>query len=137
MSHTERMSIIQKSQTLKKNMAESEFNDREFKIEAKGELPFASRIPEGYELISNDRTMKFIIAKKQARNMEQNVEKTYFSVDCFVREGHNWVKGNNGSMERSITDFVKKINVSPRFTKAVDEYREQLNIKEEWRLVGY
>lgn len=137
MSHTERMSIIQKSQTLKKNMAESEFNDREFKIEAKGELPFASRIPEGYELISNDRTMKFIIAKKQARNMEQNVEKTYFSVECFVREGRNWVKGNNDSMERSITDFVKKINVSPRFTKAVNEYRGQLNIKEEWRLVGY
>lgn len=131
------MSIIQKSQTLKKNMAESEFNDREFKIEAKGELPFASRIPEGYELISNDRTMKFIIAKKQARNMEQNVEKTYFSVECFVREGRNWVKGNNDSMERSITDFVKKINVSPRFTKAVNEYRGQLNIKEEWRLVGY
>lgn len=114
-----------------------EFNDREFKIEANVELPFASRIPEGYELISNDRTMKFIIAKKQARNMEQNVEKTYFSVECFVREGRNWVKGDNGSMERSITDFVKKINVSPRFTKAVNEYREQLKIKEEWRLVGY
>lgn len=115
----------------------AEFNDREFKIEAKGELPFASRIPEGYELFSNDRKMKFIIAKKQARNMEQNVEKTYFSVECFVREGRNWVKGDNGSMERSIADFVKKINVSPRFTKAVDEYRKQLNIKEEWRLVGY
>lgn len=120
------------SNTLK-NMAESEFNDREFKIEAKGELPFASRIPEGYELISNDRTMKFVLAKKQARDMVQNVEKTYFSVDCFVREEHNWVKGDNGSMERSITDFVKKLDISPRFTKAIDEYRKQLNIKEEWR----
>lgn len=114
-----------------------EFNDKEFKIEAKGEVPFASRIPEGYELISNDRKMKFVIAKKVARDMEQDIEKSFFSVDCFIREGTGWMEGDNGSIERSITDFVKKINISPRFTKAVTEYREQLNITEEWRLVGY
>lgn len=110
-----------------------EIKDREFKIEAKGEIPFASKISSGYEFISNDRTMKFIIRKSFTRNLEQNIEKVYFLVDCFVREGIGWVKGNNSSAEQSIDDFVRKINISPRFTRSVDEYRKQLNITEEWR----
>ena len=37
--------------------------DKKFIIEAHGEAPYALRINEGYELVSNERTMRILIGK--------------------------------------------------------------------------
>ena len=36
-----------------------EIKEKKFIIEAKGEVPFAQRTGDGYELFNNERTIKF------------------------------------------------------------------------------
>lgn len=110
-----------------------EYIDKKYIIEAEGEMPFAMRTEDGYELLSNSREMKFIIKKQQVVDLEREINKTHFAVTCLVREGQGWVKGDNSASVLRITDFVKQINISPYFTKAVNEYREQNNITDIWR----
>lgn len=110
-----------------------ENKDKKFIIEATGEMPYASVIQGGYELLSNQREMKFIVKKQTVQDLENNITDSHFAVFCLVKEGDMWVHTDNSSVAQSITGFVKSINLSPYFTKAVDEYRKQLNITEEWR----
>lgn len=110
-----------------------EYINKKYIIEAEGEMPFAMRIEDGYELLSNARDMKFLIKKQQIVDLEREINKTHFAVVCLVREGNGWVKGDNSTFVLRITDFVKQINISPYFTKAVGEYRQQNEITETWR----
>lgn len=112
-------------------------NDKKFIIQTEGEMPFVQKIKGGYELFSNDRTMRFVIKKQIVFNAENNTSSTHFAVFCFVKDGTGWAQGDNSSVSYSITDFVKSINISPYFTKAVAEYREQLGIIEEWGMRRY
>jgi hypothetical protein len=109
-----------------------ESNDKKFFIQADGEIPFAQKVQGGYELFSNDRKMRFDLKKQSVFNSENNTSSSHFAVIGFVKDGTGWVRGNNPSVEYHIADFVKKINVSPYFTKAVAEYRLQLGITEDW-----
>lgn len=106
---------------------------RNFIIEAKSEMPYAIPVKAGYELISNDRRMKFVAVRRSLNSHSNNLPKTYFAILCYILEDIGWVKSNNSSNEPSISEFVKKISISPRFTKAVAEYRQQLEIKEPWK----
>lgn len=110
-----------------------EYINKKYIIEAEGEMPFAMRTEDGYELLSNARDMKFIIKKQQIIDLEREINKTHFAVICLVREGNGWAKGDNSTSVLRITDFVKQINISPYFTKAVCEYRQQNEITETWR----
>lgn len=114
-----------------------ENNDKKFFIQARGEMPFAQKIQGGYELFSNDRKMRFDIKRQSIFNGENNTSSFHFAVLCFVKEGVGWVQGDNSSAVYHITDFVKSINVSPNFTKAVTEYRQQLGITEAWNFAGH
>lgn len=111
--------------------------DKRFMVQAEGEMPFAQKVKGGYELFSNSRDMRFIIKKQTVFNADNNTSSSHFAVFCFVKDGTGWTQGDNSSVIYSITEFVKSINVSPYFTKAVAEYREQLGITEEWRTVRY
>lgn len=42
-----------------------EIEEKKFIIEAKGEVPFAQRTGDGYELFNNERTMKFCARRQQ------------------------------------------------------------------------
>lgn len=112
-----------------------ENSDKKFFIQARGEMPFAQKIQGGYELFSNDRKMRFDIKKQSIFNGENNTSSSHFAVICFIQDGTGWVRGDNSSVVYHITDFVKSINVSPYFTKAVAEYRQQLGITEQWSFV--
>ena len=50
-----------------------EIKEKKFIIEAKGEVPFAQRTGDGYELFNNERTMKFCARRQQIRNNETNL----------------------------------------------------------------
>ena len=41
-------------------------------------------------------------------------------------------QGDNYHQTETITSFVKDLNISPYFTNAVKEYREQMDITETW-----
>lgn len=110
----------------------ADFNDKNYIIEAKGEAPYASPIEGGYELVSNKRDMRFLIKKQEVRNVDAGMVNTNFAVFCMVKEEGSWIHTNNTSSVNTITEFVRKINASPYFTKAVNEYRQQVGIKDEW-----
>lgn len=115
-------------------MTMEEIKEKKFIIEAKGEVPFAQRTGDGYELFNNERTMKFCARRQQIRNNETGEQKSCFAVFCFVKEDDGWVQGNNYHQTETITSFVKDLNISPYFTKAVEEYRKQMDITEEWKV---
>ena len=111
-----------------------EIKEKKFIIEAKGEVPFAQCTGDGYELFNNERTMKFCARRQQIRNNETGEQKSCFAVFCFVKEDDGWVQGDNYHQTETITSFVKDLNISPYFTKAVEEYRKQMDITEEWKV---
>ena len=115
-------------------MIMKEIKEKKFIIEAKGEVPFAQRTGDGYELFNNERTMKFCARRQQIWDNETGEQKSCFAVFCFVKEDDGWVKGDNYHQTETITSFVKDLNISPYFTKAVNEYREQMDITEEWKV---
>ena len=115
-------------------MIMEEIKEKKFIIEAKGEVPFAQRTGDGYELFNNERTMKFCARRQQIRNNETGEQKSCFAVFCFVKEDDGWVQGDNYHQTETITSFVKDLNISPYFTKAVEEYRKQMDITEEWKV---
>lgn len=115
-------------------MTMEEIEEKKFIIEAKGEVPFAQRTGDGYELFNNERTMKFCARRQQIRNNETGEQKSCFAVFCFVKEDDGWIQGDNFHQTETITSFVKDLNISPYFTNAVKEYREQMNITEEWKV---
>ena len=125
----EKMNTIQKY-LIHRNM--EDFKDKKFVAEAKGEIPFAQRTADGCELFNNDRTMKFCIKKQVYVNPEKGVQRSFFAVYCFVKEKENWLQGDNYHQAETVTSFVKQLNISPYFTKAVNEYREQMKITELW-----
>lgn len=107
--------------------------DKNFIIEAHGEVPYALRINEGYELVSNDRTMRLSIGKVSYSDNETGQQGSKFMVKCYVREDNGWIKTSEETSATTITDYVRLLNKSLQFTKAVKEYREQMDIKEVWR----
>ena len=107
--------------------------DKNFIIEAHGEAPYALRINEGYELVSNDRNMRLLIRKVSYTDDNTGQQGSIFRVACFVREDGGWIKTSEESSATTITDYVRLLNKSLQFTKAVKEYREQMDIKEVWR----
>ena len=111
-----------------------EIKEKKFIIEAKGEVPFAQRTGDGYEFFNNERTMKFCARRQQIRNNETSEQKSCFAVFCFVKEDDGWIQGDNYHQTETITSFVKDLNISPYFTNAVKEYREQMGITEEWEV---
>lgn len=115
-------------------MIMEEIKEKKFIIEADGEVPFAQRTGDGYELFNNERTMKFCARRQQIRNNETGEQKSCFAVFCFVKEDDGWVQGDNYHQTETITSFVKDLNISPYFTKAVEEYRKQMDITEEWKV---
>lgn len=115
-------------------MIMEEIKEKKFIIEAKGEVPFAQRTGDGYELFNNERTMKFCARRQQICNNETGEQKSCFAVFCFVKEDDGWVQGDNYHQTETITSFVKDLNISPYFTKAVEEYRKQMDITEEWKI---
>lgn len=115
-------------------MIMEEIKEKKFIIEAEGEVPFAQRTGDGYELFNNERTMKFCARRQQIRNNETGEQKSCFAVFCFVKEDDGWVQGDNFHQTETITSFVKDLNISPYFTKAVEEYRKQMDITEEWKV---
>lgn len=115
-------------------MIMEEIKEKKFIIEAKGEVPFAQRTVDGYELFNNERTMKFCARRQQIRNNETGEQKSCFAVFCFVKEDDGWIQGDNYHQTETITSFVKDLNISPYFTNAVNEYREQMDITEEWEI---
>nr|DAH11130.1 MAG TPA: hypothetical protein [Caudoviricetes sp.] len=115
-------------------MIMEEIKEKKFIIEAEGEVPFAQRTGDGYELFNNERTMKFCARRQQIRNNETGEQKSCFAVFCFVKEDDGWVQGDNYHQTETITSFVKDLNISPYFTKAVEEYRKQMDITEEWKV---
>lgn len=115
-------------------MIMEEIKEKKFIIEANGEVPFAQRTGDGYELFNNERTMKFCARRQQIRNNETGEQKSCFAVFCFVKEDDGWIQGDNFHQTETITSFVKDLNISPYFTNAVKEYREQMNITEEWKV---
>lgn len=115
-------------------MIMEEIKEKKFIIEAEGEVPFAQRTGDGYELFNNERTMKFCARRQQIRNNETGEQKSCFAVFCFVKEDDGWVQGDNYHQTETITSFVKDLNISPYFTKAVEEYRKQMDITEEWEV---
>ena len=115
-------------------MTMEEIKEKKFIIEAKGEVPFAQRTGDGYELFNNERTMKFCARRQQIRNNETGEQKSCFAVFCFVKEDDGWVQGDNYHQTETITSFVKDLNIFPYFTKAVEEYRKQMDITEEWKV---
>lgn len=115
-------------------MIMEKIEEKKFIIEAEGEVPFAQRTGDGYELFNNERTMKFCARRQQIRNNETGEQKSCFAVFCFVKEDDGWVQGDNYHQTETITSFVKDLNISPYFTKAVEEYRKQMDITEEWKV---
>lgn len=115
-------------------MIMEEIEEKKFIIEAKGEVPFAQRTGDGYELFNNERTMKFCARRQQIRDNETGEQKSCFAVFCFIKEDDGWVQGDNYHQTETITSFVKDLNISPYFTNAVKEYREQMDITEEWKV---
>lgn len=115
-------------------MIMEEIKEKKFIIEAKGEVLFAQRTGDGYELFNNERTMKFCARRQQIRDNETGEQKSCFAVFCFVKEDDGWVQGDNYHQTETITSFVKDLNISPYFTKAVEEYRKQMDITEEWNV---
>lgn len=111
-----------------------EIKEKKFIIEANGEVPFAQRTGDGYELFNNERTMKFCVRRQQIWDNETGKQKSCFAVFCFVKEDDGWVQGDNYHQTETITSFVKDLNISPYFTNAVKEYREQMDITEEWKV---
>lgn len=107
--------------------------DKNFIIEAHGEAPYALRINEGYELVSNDRVMRLLIGKVSYTDNDIGQQGSKFMVKCYVRENSEWIKTSEESSATTITDYVRLLNKSLQFTKAVKEYREQMDIKEVWR----
>lgn len=107
--------------------------DKNFIIEAHGEAPYALRINEGYELVSNDRIMRLLISKVSYTDNDTGQQGSKFMVKCYVRENSEWIKTSEESSATTITDYVRLLNKSLQFTKAVKEYREQMDIKEVWR----
>lgn len=106
--------------------------DKKFIIEAHGESPYALRINEGYELVSNDRNMRLLISKVSYTDDDTGQQGSIFRVACFVREDGGWIKTSEESLTKTITDYVKQLNKSLQFTKAVKEYREQMDISDQW-----
>lgn len=115
-------------------MIMEEIKEKKFIIEAEGEVPFAQRTGDGYELFNNERTMKFCARRQQILDNETGEQKSCFAVFCFVKEDDGWVQGDNYHQTETITSFVKDLNISPYFTKAIKEYREQMGITEEWEI---
>lgn len=113
-------------------MTMEEIEEKKFIIEAKGEVPFAQRTADGYELFNNDRTMKFCIKKQIYVDTEKDIQKSFLAVYCFVKEKDNWIEGDNYHQAETITSFVKQLNISLYFTNAINEYREQMKITELW-----
>ena len=89
-----------------------EIKEKKFIIEAKGEVPFAQRTGDGYELFNNERTMKFCARRQQIRNNETGEQKSCFAVFCFVKEDDGWIQGDNYHQTETITSFVKDLNIS-------------------------
>ena len=115
-------------------MIMEEIKEKKFIIEAKGEVPFAQRTGDGYELFNNERTMKFCARRQKIWDNETGEHKSCFAVFCFVKEDDGWVQGDNYHQTETITSFVKDLNISPYSTNAVKEYREQMDITEEWKV---
>ena len=115
-------------------MIMKEIKEKKFIIEAKGEVTFAQRTGDGYELFNNERTMKFCARRQQILDNETGEHKSCFAVFCFVKEHDGWVQGDNYHQTETITSFVKDLNISPYFTNAVKEYREQMDITETWEV---
>lgn len=67
-------------------MIMEEVKEKKFIIEAEGEVPFAQRTGDGYELFNNDRTMKFCARRQQIWDNETGEQKSCFAVFCFVKE---------------------------------------------------
>ena len=111
---------------------EKEYKDSKYVIEAKGEIPFAQKTNDGCEFYNNDRTTKSIVSKQQVNDTDREVHRTFFAAFCFVKEREGWVKGDNYHQTDTITEFAKELNASPYFTKAIREYRQQMEITEEW-----
>ena len=107
--------------------------DKNFIIEAHGEAPYALRINEGYELVSNDRIMRLLIGKVSYTDNDTGQQGSKFMVKCYVLENSGWIKTSEESSATTITEYVRLLNKSLQFTKAVKEYREQMDIKEVWR----
>ena len=107
--------------------------DKNFIIEAHGEASYALRINEGYELVSNDRIMRLLIGKVSYTDNDTGQQGSKFMVKCYVRKNSGWIKTSEESSATTITEYVRLLNKSLQFTKAVKEYREQMDIKEVWR----
>ena len=67
-------------------MIMEEIEEKKFIIEAKGEVPFAQRTGDGYELFNNELTMIFCVRWQQILDNDTGEHVSCFVVFCVVKE---------------------------------------------------
>lgn len=99
-------------------------------IKSNDELAYAVKTVKGYELWSNDRKLHIVIEKRTVFNPFNNTQQNVYSTVCWMLYVGGWERGDNSVNVNSIGEYIRELDASPYFTKAVDEYRQQNNITE-------
>lgn len=99
-------------------------DEKNYTFQATSEMPYAAKSANGYELESNDRTMRLVIHKRTFFDTEQNVQLAKIEAVCLVKEGNGWVRCNGATQANSEQEIFERLRRNEGFTKAIREYEE-------------
>lgn len=77
--------------------------------------------PDGYEVISNDGTIK--VRLLHTIILEGSMESGFYYTKMWIKEGNGWAEVNNTQSYRSKEEFIDAISESEDFTQALSDYK--------------
>lgn len=99
-------------------------DNKKYFIKQNSTTSFYIKKENGCELWSNDRRLHIFITKKSYFNNEKNIQQDFFVAECWMLYISSWERGDNTTTINSVDQYIKELDASPYFTKAVAEYNE-------------
>lgn len=100
-------------------------DEKNYTFQATSEMPYAAKSANGYELESNDRTMRIVIQKRTYFDVDQNIQLDRAEAIYLIKVDKGWQRADGNFCANSMKEIIERLGKNERFTKALRELQNQ------------
>jgi hypothetical protein len=106
-------------------------DEKNYAFGATSEMPYAAKLANGYELESNDRSMRIVIQKRTYFDVDQNIQLDRAEANYLVKVDKGWQRADGSFYANSMKEIIERLSKNERFTKALGDLQNQTVSKNE------
>lgn len=106
-------------------------DEKNYTFQATSEMPYAAKLANGYELESNDRSMRIVIQKRTYFDVDQNIQLDRAEANYLVKVDKGWQRADGSFYANSMKEIIERLSKNERFTKALRDLQNQTVSKNE------